>query len=402
LSPLDDNPHPNSPRADRPDPSGPAHLLAVLRRWVAPVAVPAVIALAIAAGVDFINRYATKSDEADEAGKAQAPGSARAGPARPALDLPAPALMAKGRPLPRHLVGVNRSGTAVVVRDVRTLATVARVAAPAKRRLRQVAAAGLDSSSFIVSASARGGIAFYRLRIAGDGRPGPLSPLPRIWIPGTSTPWSDMAVNERGDTMAYVSYRSRGGSGRGGSGRGGSIPSSAPSSAPRRSIAIDVVSTAGGSRRTWTTSRTGRIGGLSWAGRTLSFVWAPMRGTTTLRHQVRTLDTSLPAGDLKISRPVLTLPDGADTAVMSRDGSTVVTGVAARSGLELAAYSASDGRRTGVLWRRPGESPPRVVQLVADVVSGDLIAAAADGRLLIAPAHGGTSFAAADLADVAW
>jgi hypothetical protein len=352
----------------------------MLRRWVAPVAVPAAIALAIAAGVDFINRHAA-SDEA-----AKPPAAERAGSTHG--ELPAPTLMAKGRPLPRHLVGVDRSGTAVVVRDVRTLATVAKVAAPAKRRLRQVAAAGLDSSSYIVSASAAGGIAFYRLRIAGDGRPGPLSPLPRIWIPGTSTPWSDMAVNERGDTMAYVSYGGRDRSARGGP--------------PGRKIAIDVVSTAGGARRTWTTSLPGRIGGLSWAGRTLSFVWAPLRGATILRHQVRTLDTSLPPGDLKISRPVLTLPDGADTAVMSRDGSTVVTGVAARSGLELAAYSTADGRRTGVLWRRPGGSPPRVVQLVADIVSGDLIAAAADGRLLIAPAHGGTGFAAADLADVAW
>src|ERR671914_671226 len=387
---MDDNPHPHSPHTDRPRPSGPVNLPTVLRRWVAPVAVPAAIALVIAAGVDFINRHATTSDEA---AKASASGSGRSGPVRPAWDLPAPTLMAKGRPLPRHLVGVNRSGTALVVRDVRTLAPVAQVAAPAERRLRQVAAAGLDSSSYIVSASAsRGGIAFYRLRIAGDGRPGRLSPLPRIKIPGTSTPWSDMAVNERGDTLAYVSYRSRSGSDRSRRDRG----------TPGWRIAINVVSPAGGARRTWTTSLTGRIGGLSWAGRTLSFVWAPMRGTTVLRHQVRTLDTALPAGDLKVSRPVLTLPDGAETAVMSRDGSTVVTGVAAPSGLELAAYSAADGRRTGVLWRRPVESPPRVVQLVADVVSGDLIAAAADGRLLVAPAHGGTGFAVADLADVAW
>src|SRR4051812_10629919 len=121
---MDDNPHPDRPRPDEPGSdqaeapgdglrlaarSGPASLVAVVRRWVAPVAVPAVIALAIAAGVDFINRHATTSDEA---GKPSGP----SGPVRPALDMPAPTLMAKGRPLPRHLVGVNRSGTAVVVR----------------------------------------------------------------------------------------------------------------------------------------------------------------------------------------------------------------------------------------------------------------------------------------------
>jgi hypothetical protein len=387
---MDDNPRPNGPDhpnaaniRDVPDGSGGLDvaksriLLTTMRRWVLPVAAPAVIALAIAAGVDFINRHATT---ASEAGKT--PGR-RPGAGGPAWDAPAPELMTKGRRLPRHLVGVRRSGSALVVREVRTLAPVAEVDAPAKRRFRQVAAAGLDPRAYIVSGSAGGGIAFYRLRVAGDGRPGPLTPLPRIWIPGMSTSWSDMAVNERGDTIAYVSYRSPRGKGS-------------------KKIAVDAVSTAGGARRTWTTSHTGRIGGLSWAGRTLSFVWTPMRGKTVLRHQVRTLDTTKPGGDLKISRPVLTLPDGADTAVMSRDGSTVVTGVAAPSGLELAAYSAVDGRRTKVLWRAPG-TQPRVVQLIPDTTSGDVIAEAADGRLLVAPAHGATGFAAvADLADVAW
>ncbi|HEU5155813.1 MAG TPA: hypothetical protein VFU43_02375 [Streptosporangiaceae bacterium] len=371
-------------------------VLAAARRWVVPVAAPAVIALAIAAGVDFINRHAPTSDEAGrEPGRAGA-----AQPVGPAWDRPAPTLMAKGRPLPRHLVSVSRSGSAVVVRDVRTLAAVARVEAPAKRRFRQVAAAGLDPSSYIVSASAGGGTAFYRLRIGGDGRPDPLRPLSRIWLPGASTAWSDMAVNERGDTMAYVSYRSSRASG---SSRSAGANGGSNGGASRPRITIDVVPTTGGTRRTWTTSLNGRIGGLSWAGRTLSFVWAPMRGTKVLRHQVRTVDTALPPGDLKVSRPGLTLPDRADTAVMSRDGSTVVTGIAARSGLELAAYSTADGRRTGVLWRGPGgRRPPRVVQLVADAGSGDLIAVAADGRVLVAPAHGGTAFAAADIADVAW
>jgi hypothetical protein len=362
-------------------------LLTGMRRWVVPVAAPAVIALGIAAGVDYVNRHGPAPSEAgrQRPGRSEQPGQSgqssapdRAGAVRPGWEAPAPALMAKGRPLPRYLVGVRRSGSALVVRNVRSLATVAEVKAPAKRRFRQVAAAGLDPRSYLVSGSAAGGVAFYRLRVAGDGRPGALTPLPRIWIPGASTTWSDMAVNERGDTIAYVSYHG----------------------ASKR-IAIDVVAVTGGARRTWTTSHTGRIGGLSWAGRTLSFVWTPMRGKIAVRHQVRTLDTTRPPGDLRISRPVLTLPDGADTAVMSRDGSTVVTGVAAPSGLELAAYRAADGRRTKVLWRGPGV-PSRVIQLVPDSGSGDLIAEDADGRLLIAPAHGATGFAPADLADVAW
>jgi hypothetical protein len=352
-------------------------LLPALRRWVVPVAAPAGIALAIAAGVDFVNRAKPAPSEADK--KTPGPsGSSLSGPAGP--------LLSKDRPLPRYLVGVRRSGTAVVIRDVRTLATIAEVAAPANRRFQQVAAAG--SGSYVIAGSAGGGIAFYRLPVAGDGRPGALRPLPRIWIPGTSRSWSDMAVNERGDMIAYVSYHR----------------------APKR-IAIDIVSAAGGPRRTWTTSHAGRIGGLSWAGRTLAFVWAPMRGTTVVRRQVRTLDTGLPAGDLKISRPVLTLPAGADTAVMSRDGAEVVTGVtrsgssgsgsSSSAGVELAAYSAADGRRADVLWRLPGAAP-RVVQLVPNSAGGDLIAESADGRLLVGPGHGATGFVDADLVDVAW
>jgi hypothetical protein len=212
-----------------------------------------------------------------------------------------------------------------------------------------------------------------------------------------------MAVSERGDRIAYVTYRSYRPARPSSSSASSSSSSSGGGTAQAR-IAIDVVAISGGARRTWTTSHVGRIGGLSWAGRTLSFVWTPMRGKTVVRHQVRALDTRLPAGDLKITRPVLTLPNGAETAVMSGDGSTVVTGVAVRSGLELAAYSAANGRRTKVLWRHKGAAaaPLRVVQLAADSTSGDLIATAADGRVLVAPAHGGTGFAAADVADVAW
>lgn len=365
-----------------------------------PVAAPALIAFAVAAGLDYINRAAPEH----HAGKA-----ARSGRPGGTSSPSAASLMSKDRPLPRYLVGVRRSGSAVVVRDVRTLAPVATVAAPAKRRFQQVAAAGIGpdgvglagagsssaepggagsdgagsdgAGSYVVSASAGGGIAFYRLRVGGDGRPGPLTPLPRLWIPGTSTRWSDMAVNARGDAIAYVSY-----------GR-----------APKK-IAIDVISTTGAPRRTWTTAHAGRIGDLSWAGRTLAFVWTPMRGTAVLRHQLRTLDTASRPGDLGVSKPVLTLPDGAEAAVLSRDGTTVVTGIAGSSGLELAAYSAADGRRTAVLWRSPGAAPaPRVVQLVPDSGGGDLIAEAADGGLLVGPAHGRTGFAAAaDLVDVAW
>ncbi|HEY7487821.1 MAG TPA: hypothetical protein VH912_25440 [Streptosporangiaceae bacterium] len=358
---MDANPRstdPDAPRFDR------TTLLAAARRWVVPVAAPAAIALIIAAAADFFDR----------------PDKTRSKPAAPAApptaDTAVPTLMSKDRPLPRFVVSVRRTGSAVVVRDVRTFASLGQVAVPPKRRFQQVAAAG--ANSYIVSSSARDGTVFYRLRLAGDGRPAELAALPGVRVPGTSTMWSDMATNQDGTLIAYVSYGAKSGK-----------------------IAVDVVSAATGMRRTWTTSHEGRIGGLSWAGNTLSFVWTPTRGATVVRRQVRTLDTTRPGGGLGVSRPVLTLPDGADTAVLSRDGATIVAGVTNPSGLTLTAYSAADGRQTKVLWRRAGDAA-RVTRLVPDGAGGDLIAAQSTGRLLVGVAHGPGEFAAGDIADLAW
>jgi hypothetical protein len=334
--------------------------LTVVRRWVAPVAVPAVIALAIAAFVDRVDPDTAPRKAARPAGGA--------------AEAPVPTLMSKNRPLPRYVVGAHRSGSALAVRDVRTFAALGEVKVPADRRFQQVAAAG--AGSYVVSASSGSGTVFYRLRLARNGKPQALTALPRVRIPGTSTRWSDLAISQDGGTIAYVSY---------GTGK----------------IAIDVVSIATGTRRTWTTSLSGRIGSLSWAGRTLSFVWTPTRRGAAVRHQIRTLNTTLPGGGLKVSRPVLTLPNGAYTAVLSRDGRTIVTGLAGRSGLTLAAYSAATGRQTKVLWHRP-EGQFRVTRLVPDRAGGDLIAGGPGGRLLVAPAHGAADFTAPDLADLAW
>jgi hypothetical protein len=168
------------------------------------------------------------------------------------------------------------------------------------------------------------------------------------------------------------------------------------------------VSVATGARRTWTTSHTGRIGALSWAGRALSFVWTPMRGGKAARRQVRSLDTRSRPGDLKVSRPVLVLPNGAETAVASRDGKTIVTGMAGRSGPMLAAYSASAGGQGGPLWRRQvgnkaqSVRSARLIRLIPDGAGGRIIAGASDGLLFVVPAVGAAEFRAADLADLAW
>jgi hypothetical protein len=349
---MDDNPRSHSTIT----------LPGIARRRLAPVAAAAAIALGLAAAVDLVHGTGTPPRAAT--------------PPRPAADVAVPTLISRDRPLPGHLVGVRASGDAVEVRHVRTLTSIGSVQAPANRRFRQVAAAG--AGSFVVSAAAGTATVFYRLRPAGDGRPAALEPLPRVRVPAMSTRWSDMAISQDGGTIAYASYR-----------------------AAARKLAIDTVSMATGTRRTWTTSRAGRIEALSWAGRTLSFVWSPTRGDTVVRRQVRVLDTTRPGGDLRISRPVLTLPAGADTAVMSRDGATIVAGLAGRSGVSLAAYAAAGGRQIGVLWRRPG-APARVTRLVPDRTGADVIVGTQDGRLVIAPAHGVTVAAVTDLADFAW
>jgi hypothetical protein len=352
---MDDNPRSNGTTPDLPT---------IARRWVAPVAASAALALGLAAAVDFVNGPATPSRTAKKTAS------------RPPADVSVPTLMSTDLPLPRHLVGVPATGAAVEVQDVRTRTPAGSLRAPANRRLQQVAAAG--GGSYVVSAAAGNATVFYRLRLAGDGRPAALTALPRVRVPGASTTWSDMAVSQDGGTIAYASYRTA-----------------------SRKLAIDTVSMATGTRRTWTTSLPGRIGALSWAGRNLSFVWLPTRGGTVVRRQVRVLDTTRPGGDLTVSRPVFTLPAGADTAVMSRDGTTIVTGLADRSGVGLAAYETAGGRQTAVLWRWPGDSP-RVTRLIPDSTGADLIVGTQDGRLVVGPAHGATATTVSALSDLAW
>jgi hypothetical protein len=354
--------------------------LTIARRWVAPVIVPAVIALSLAAVVDQVNGTDKPRGNAAKAAKSSAAKIPRPG-VRPAAETALPSVGSANGPQPRYVVGVRTSGAAAVVRDVRTFTPLGGVAAPAKRRFSQVAAAG--SGSYLLSSvgsGGGGGVTFHRLRVGNDGKPAALTALRRVRLPGRSTAWSDMAVTPDGRTLAYVTYGDR-------------------------TSAIDVVSVATGARRTWTTSHTGRIGGLSWAGRALSFVWTPMRGGKVMRRQVRSLDTRSRPGDLKVSRPVLVLPNGAETAVASRDGKTIVTGMAGRSGPMLAAYSASAGGQAGPLWRRRVGDPARSVRLTRltpDGTGGHIIAGASGGLLFVVPAVGAAEFRAGDLADLAW
>jgi hypothetical protein len=324
--------------------------IAIAWRKALPLGVAAGVALFIGGGVDLVHRHqrAAKKHDAEAAASTTPPG-------------------------PRFIVGVTRSGAALTVRDARTGAAIGLpVAAPEGQRFQRVAG---DGTSFVVASSGGRKITFQRLRLGDDGRPESLTALPKATIPGTSAAWSDLAVTPDGSRVAYVTYQ-------GVRGR------------------VDVVSTGTGARKTWTTGYSARIGSLSWAGDTLAFVWSPVRRTggsyTETRHEVRTLDTGAPPGDLKASKPVVRLPGDAGAALISHDGKTVVAGVVQRSLTALQAYSTATGAPTGTLWKQ--KDGGRVTRLdIGD--KGKLLVSFADGRV-----HGqnAAAFSDTDLADTAW
>ncbi|WP_187437863.1 hypothetical protein [Actinomadura decatromicini] len=285
------------------DPSPGTRLGVGSLRGAVPLGAAAALALFVAGGLDVVHRHQRSAEEEHEA---------------------KPAAQAR-KTEPRFVVGVAATGTALIVRDVRTGADVGLpVAAPQGRRFHRVAAA--KDGSYVVASYAAGKVAFHRLHLDADGRPKDLKDLPKAAVAGASTAWSDLAVSPDGDRVAYVTYRKARGS-------------------------VTVVSAGSGARKAWTTRAPGRLSALSWAGTTLSFVWTPAGGSSGTGHQVRALDLRGAGGDLKVSKVVLTLPKGPSTAVLSRDGRGFIAGFVQDSQLSLQTYSLT-GRPGKVLWRQ--------------------------------------------------
>ncbi|GLZ08175.1 hypothetical protein Acsp03_56410 [Actinomadura sp. NBRC 104412] len=335
-------------------------------KGIVPIGVAAAVALVIGGGVDFAHSYGDPRDREEERS------------AKPAAD--------QDRAAPRYVVGVRGSGEALVVRDVHSGRDVGLpVAAPTDKRFQRVAS--VDDRSFVVAVDPEGGAAratgeaarvtFQRLRLGKDGGVEELVPLARAAIPGASAPWSDLAVAPDGDSIAYVTYR--------------------PGARPR----LDVVSARTGQRKTWASKTPGRVGSLSWSGSTLSFVWSPTRkvGGKTVR-QFRTLDTSTAApGNLQASKALFKLPEGsAGTAVMNRDGRTVVLGLAQGGQLSLQAYALPAGRPGKVLWKRKAAGGT-VSRLDADHTGDHLLITTQDGTLY---PEGADPVPAKDLLDATW
>ncbi|WP_026414127.1 PD40 domain-containing protein [Actinomadura oligospora] len=331
-------------------------------RNAVPIGVAVVGALVIGAGVDTIHRHPWSPKK------------------KAATNAKSTAATQNSGGRPRFVVGVRRDGDAVVVRDVKTGGDVGLpVAAPAGRSFQRIAAGPGDS--YVVASYGTRKVMFHRLVLGKDGRPSTLSDIPRAVVPGVSNPSSDMAVTPDGTTIAYVTYR------KGGAGT------------------LDVLSTRSGTRKTWKAKPGARIGSLSWAGPTLSFLWSPqpragVRGAppAPAPPQVRTLNTAGPAGDLKLSKPVLRLPAGTEAAVLTPDGRTIVAGVGSPSRVALQQFSTATGRPGRVLWEHQGKGG--VSRLDSDSSGGHLLLAGDDGSLYGPDER--TPVPGDDLSDVAW
>ncbi|MFB4308238.1 hypothetical protein [Actinomadura sp. GTD37] len=306
-----------------------------------PLSAAAAAALFVGGSVDVVHRHqraAEKEHEAKPAAKAE-------------------------RTDPRFVVGISAAGTALLVRDVHTGAGAGLpIAPPQGRRFHRVAAA--KDGSFVVASYGDRKVTFQRLHLGEDGRPQDLKDIPKAVVPGVSTIWSDIAVV--GDNLAYVTYKGKRGR-------------------------VDVVSLTDGTRKTWATKAPGRVGSLSWSGATLSFVWTPVGSA---KHQLRTIDTSGAAGDLKLSKAAMTLPKGSTNAVLTRDGKTVVAGILAKSQLTVQTFTLT-GKPAKVLWRQKVTGP--LTGLDAAHSGGAVMATAGDLYTNGVPAIPGK-----DLADAAW
>ncbi|QFG22551.1 hypothetical protein [Actinomadura sp. WMMB 499] len=278
----------------------------------------------------------------------------------------AKAASGSGPAAPRFVAGVVAGGSALAVRDTGTGAATAPPVAPPRGRTFTAVDSAPDGS-YIVASSGSGQATFLRLRLDDDGRPEELAPVPKAAVPlaaGSSGPRPVLAVAPDGDRVAYVTYD-------GSRGR------------------VDVLTLSTGARKRWTTSLRGAVGSPSWSGDTLAFVWTRSAGAPS---QVRTLDTRAPAGDLKASEALLTLPSGARTALLRPDGTTV-TGIARDGELTIQAYSAT-GEPGQILWKHPVEGEVTALDAADD---GTLLALAGDLHT-----RDGDPLPGKDLADAAW
>ena len=295
--------------------------------------------------------------------------------------LPArPAAAAQGV-MPRFYVVTQSNGQAAlqaVIRRSANSAVVMRVAAPSGEQFQQVTAAS-DGRTFVLSAvsgsRANRVFRFYRLRLAADGRPGPLTALPLSVRSGNDLYYvSGIALSPGGRELA-VAVLGGAFEAPGKQGISGAVM-------PGRAR-IEVASLRTGEVRTWTASPgTGFPGlsGLSWAdhGRRLAYLSDTLPGLLQPQDagvRMHLLDTGRPGRELTGSSalvPLRTAGAVIDSALITDDGSTVIALVGPSplsAPLVLGEFSARTGQLLRVLYRGPGNG-------VGDYLTGGAVLAA--------------------------
>jgi hypothetical protein len=255
--------------------------------------------------------------------------------------------------MPRYYVTVDHVRPVARVRDSETGKILSTVPLPRRidPKLSQIAAAG-HGRGFALALFSFPQTRFYWLRVSADGRSARLAALNAAPLPpGDSA--DGIAVSPDGSRLAVAIQRSGGQHG-----------------------AVEVVSLATGTARTWTTGRPGIPWGVSWAdSQRLGFFWAG-DGSALRGSGLWELDTAAPGHELFSGRRILPLVAGGDTvqyaqltttdtviAAVDYNGTahvrrgTVVGGIvelSARTGRPLrtllaehAAYSADPGLQPG-------------------------------------------------------
>ena len=296
--------------------------------------------------------------------------------------LPAQQAAAAQGVLPKFYVVTQPNGQTALPAVIRRSAgggVVMRVAAPSGEQFQQVTAAS-DGRTFVLSAvsglRANRVFRFYRLRLAADGQPGPLTVLPLSVRSGSDLYYvSGIALSPGGRELAVAVV----------GGISGTADLSGLVVAGR--ARIEVASLRTGELRTWIAPpETGipSLSGLSWAdqGRRLAYL-AKLPGLLRPGDagvRMYLLDTARPSRELASSSalvPLRTAGAVIDSALITDNGSRVIAWVGPSplsTPLILGEFSARTGQLLRVLYRGPGNG-------VGDFpIDGYVLAADPSGR----------------------
>jgi hypothetical protein len=193
--------------------------------------------------------------------------------------------------MPRYYVTMDHFRPVAEVRDAATGKVLRTVALPRRidPKMSQIAAAG-DGRRFVLALFSFPRTRFYWLRVSAGGHSARLTALNAAPLPAGDAA-AGIAVSPNGSKLAVAIQLSGGQRG-----------------------AVEVVSLATGTARTWTTGSPGYPASVSWAdGRRLGFFWAGTGAAPQRDSGLWELDTAAPGHALLSGRRILPLVTGGDT-----------------------------------------------------------------------------------------